>query len=194
MNMDNPSFRIVYENSKHPVVEPLRYEDYDIVPALYDYQSAGPRVTIQMRNYSLELTDLRFIDWARESLPLAERIEGLVDDGAWPELRRFFPELPPEAKIYHWIVADAMRRAPVLVFAATEKDVWIYSRTADDVTGLELILGEWDVLEPVVTNRRQIIEEICDFLRHYLDDVALAFPFLRSAEGYQMYRSRIASL
>jgi hypothetical protein len=192
--MDKPGFRILYENDKRAVTEPVRYEDYDIVPAMYDYQPAGPRATIRMDGYALELTDLRFINWARESLPLAERIAGLLDSGSSPELRRFFPDLPTEAKIYHWIVADAMMRAPVLVFAATEADVWIYSRTADDVTGLELILSEWNVREPVVTPRRQVIQEIRDFLERYLDDVSDAFPFLRTAEEYPRYRSRIAAL
>jgi hypothetical protein len=46
----------------------------------------------------------------------------------------------------------------------------------------------------IVVPRALVIEEIRSCLREYLDDLAIALPFLRKDELYRQYRARLAAL
>jgi hypothetical protein len=186
-------FRIRYQNSHLPVPAPETYEGYDVVSAFYDYLPAGARATISIDEYALDLTGLLFVNWVRESLPLAEQIRS---DGADQSdyLRKFLPNLPPDARIYFWIAADIAMHAPILVFAVDGDSVLIYTRTDANVSGPLLIVSGQDREEPTVVPRALVIEEIRSCLTKYLDDLAIALPFLREDELYRQYRARLAAL
>jgi hypothetical protein len=46
----------------------------------------------------------------------------------------------------------------------------------------------------IVVPRALVIEEIRSCLTKYLDDLAIALPFLRKDELYRQYRARLAAL
>ena len=192
--MDSAPFQILYECAKLPVPEQERYESWDVESAFYDYLPAGARATLKIGAYKLELDRLMFVDWVRSSLPLAERIAGLLEDPK-ETLRQYFPDARPAVKLFSWTAADAMIHLPIIVFAVDGDRVSIYTRTLSEVPGPELIVKEnRDLKDPVVASRGEIIKEIASTLTRYLDDLAAAFPFLDADEKYREYRARVARL
>jgi hypothetical protein len=138
---------------------------------------------------------LLFVNWVRKSLPLAEKI--CFDDTDQSDyLRKFLPNLPPQARAYFWIAADIAIHAPILVFAVDGDNVLIYTRTDANVSGPQLIVSDRDRdrEEPTVVPRALVIEEIRSCLTKYLDDLAIALPFFRKDELYRQYRARLAAL
>ncbi len=191
--MSQAKFQIIYENPRRPVPQPEMYEDYDLHSAVYDYMPAGAHATICINGYELDLTGLRLITLVLDGLPLVEEIATLPPDSA-ESLRPFLPVLPPEARIYSWMLADYMIQAPILIFAVEPEVTRIYTRTVADVPGLELtLLSGRDLELPVVVQRRGVIEEFHAFFTRYLDDLSTAFPFLHEDEKYKEYRRRIAA-
>jgi hypothetical protein len=187
------SFVIRYQNARRPVETPERYEGYDLVSAHYDYLPAGPSGTIVIGDYTVDLDGLIFVNWVRQSLPLAERIiTDAPDDQA--DLRRFLPGLPREAKVHFWIAVDIPFHPPVLLFAHLGDQVAIYTRSSADVGGPELICTEADREDPTVVPLSAVLSEIRSLLTRYLDDLAAAFPFIEEDNVYQKQRIRIAAL
>ena len=187
------AFAINYRNAHRNVEEPDRYEGYDVVSAHYDYLPVGPCATIVVGDYTLELDDLIFVNWVRESLPLAERlIANIPDDQA--DLRKFLPELPQGAKVYFWIAVDIPFHPPVLLFASLGDQVLIYTRTSASVGGPELICGDADKEDPTIVPLSAVLSEIAALLTRYLDDLVAAFPLIEADDVYQQHRSRIAAL
>ena len=186
-------FRIRYQNPHLPVPAPETYEGYDVVSAFYDHLPAGAHATISIDGYALDLTGLLFVTWVRQCLSLAEQIcFGGADQSDY--LRKFLPDLPPNARAYFWIAADIAIDSPILVFAVDGETVLIYTRTDANVSGPQLILSDRDKEEPTRVPRPLFIKEIRSFLTKYLGDVVAAFPFLRKDELYRQYRARLAAL
>jgi len=188
-----PGFAIRYANPRHPLPAPDRGEEYDLVSAFYDYGPAGASAEIAIGDYRLYLSELKFINWVRQCLLLAEQIlSGDLDQSDL--LRRSMPDLPARSHAHYWIVADAPAHAPVLVFAVCGDDVLIYTRTAVDEDGLTLRTDRRDRTEPVIVPRRLVLDEIRAFLTAYLDDMVADLPFLAEDELYRRHRARIAAL
>jgi hypothetical protein len=190
--MEPSPFQILYECPRFPVPEKERYETWDVESAFYDYLPAAARATLKIGAYTLELDRLMFVDWVRHSLPLAERIAGLLPDPN-EALRSYFPDAPPSAKLFSWTAADAMIHLPVIVFAVDGDRVSIYTRTHSESSAL-IVMENRDLKDPVVAPRGVIVKEIVSTLTRYLDDLAAAFPFLDADEKYREYRDRIARL
>jgi hypothetical protein len=186
-------FRIEYENAHLAVSEPEFYEGYDVVSAHYDYLVAGPSATIAIGDYSLELAGLLFVNWIRESLPLAERIATSTPDD-WPPLRETLPALPPGARVHFWIAADIPSHAPILVFVVDGDRVLIYTRSSANVSGPRLMLLERDREAPYVVARTAVVATVAECITRYLDDLVAAFPFLLQDEAYQSQRHRLLAL
>lgn len=189
-------FRIVYTNPRTPVPLPERYEGYDLESALYDYLPTGIGATIELDGYALELRmpARKFIDFVRQSLPLAEKLSTLPPDTGDHD-RQLMPELPPGTRVYSWLFADFMYRMPAIIFATDGETAWIFTRTLDESEGHPLIVWEErDRAEPVLMPRTAVIEEIQVFLTRYLDDLVATFPFLREDKMYHDWRRRITAL
>jgi hypothetical protein len=187
------SFSIEYCNPHRPVSEPERYEGYDVVSAHYDYMAAGASATIAIGDYSLELSELVFVNWIRKSLALAEGIATGAPD-FWPPLRETLPELPAGSRVHFWIAADIQWHAPILVFVVDGERVLVYTRSSANVSGPKLIRLERDREAPYVFARTDVVATIADCISRYLDDLAAAFPFLLDDEVYRSERQRLLAL
>jgi hypothetical protein len=187
------SFVIDYQNARRPVEQPERYEGYDLVSAHYDYLPSGPSATIIIGDYSLDLDGLIFVNWVRESLPLAERLAANAPDDQ-ADLRRFLPGLPQDARVYFWIAADIPFHPPLLLFASLRDQVLIYTRASASVGGPQLICTEADREDPTTVPLSTVLSEISNLLTQYLDDLVGAFPFIEQDDVYQNQRSRIAAI
>jgi hypothetical protein len=189
----NDILRIDYRNPHLVVPQADLYEDYDVVSAYYDYEPAGPAVTIRICDYTIELEGRLLIDWMRSSLELLERMMAAAPDD-WPGLRETLPELPSGALVYFWIASDIGYQPPVLVFVVDGKRVLIYTRRSASVGGPKLILLKGDREAPYIVDLAAVLTAIATCLSLYLDDLVAAFPFLLKDEVYQSHRKRIAAL
>jgi hypothetical protein len=190
----NQGFRINYASSRAPVPKPTRYEGYDLESAFYDYMPKGLGATIEIDGYSLRLSDNKFVEFVRSCLPLAEQLQELPPETA-KQLRKYFPALPAEFKIYSWLFADFMQWLPIIVFATDGKMTWLYTRTLDESKGHPLVvLPGRDRVEPVKVPRSAVLKEIRSFLTRYLEDLSSALPFIRSDAIYKNYQARILAL
>lgn len=186
-------FRICYINRHAAVQQPETYEGYDLVSAFYDYQPAGPAATIWIGTYSLQADERIFLNWVRQCLPLAEALaSGQVNPAG--RLRQDLTDLPANAVLYSWIVADAPVDTPILLFASCDGVARIYTRTDAGVPGPRLRIAAWDLPDPVLLPLAAIIGEITAFLTKYLDDLLAAFPFIAADDVYLEHRRRIAAL
>ncbi|WP_263352939.1 hypothetical protein [Acidicapsa acidisoli] len=186
-------FQIDYRNPHLAVPQPDLYEDYDVVSAYYDYEPAGPAVTLRICDYNLDLNGRLLIDWMCSSLKLAERMmAGAPDD--WPSLRETFPKSPPNARLYSWIASDIAYQPPALVFVVDGERVMVYTRSSASVSGPKLVLLEGDREAPCIVDLATVLTAIATCLSLYLDDLVAAFPFLLEDEVYKSQRNRIAAL
>ena len=189
----NDDFRVEYRNPHLVAPTPDLYEDYDVISAFYDYEPAGPALTLHVCEYTLEFDGRLLIDWIRSSLRLAVRIHANAPDD-WAGLRESLPELPAGTHVYFWIASDIAYQPPVLVFAVDGERVLIYTRSSASVGGPKLLVLEGDREAPCIVRRQAVLEAITSCITLYLDDLVAAFPFLLDDEMYQAQRETIASL
>jgi hypothetical protein len=186
------TFRLVYHAPKQPVsVEP--YEDYNAKSALLDLIQSGASTTVVVGATELPMARGNFFDCVRSMLRIGESLVTLSEEGD-DEDRDVLAELPTNARVYAWLVADYIMWLPVLFFASDGERVWIYTRTRSEDEGNPLIVGDRDREEPVIEPRDSVVAEIRFFLNRVFDDLIAAFPFLGTDELYVRYRQRIAAL
>jgi hypothetical protein len=189
---DAMTFRIAYSSPTAHVPRPTRYEGYDLESAMHDFLPAGPSARIEADGYGLELQGEAFVELVEGALEVAERLAADVPPPSQDGFRFALPGLPADAHISSMSFPALGVWVPVLVFARTDDEVDVYTRTFAETAGFPVVVRQGrDRAEPVTLPRRAVIDELAGFVRRYLDDLVAAFPFIREDAAHRDWTARL---
>lgn len=133
--------------------------------ALYDLGDAGARAVLEIGDYRLELDGRALVTTIRACRALVAALASGVTSEQDERLRAALPGVAPGAHLHSWLVSDDLQWLPVIVFATTEGETCVVTRTHAEAEGWPLVVLEGrDRVEPTCVATTDVVAQAQSFI------------------------------